>query len=109
AKVLTQLRERGWSADVVAFGSSRFLCGLNEGVAISQLRQFSQDNSVFVYRAAVPAGDLTTSDYLLQHLLKMGARPRVAIIEISPEFLNASNDWFPEHLRRQVTWDNTPV
>ncbi len=61
-----------------------------------------------VFNAAVPAGDLVVSDYLLERMLKMGVRPRIAIVEISPENLSDRNRWLRDHLRRQVTWDEVP-
>jgi hypothetical protein len=109
AKELAVLRERDRAPDVVAFGSSRFLTAVNPGIGEGELHRLTGDASVTFFCAAVPGGDLATSDYLLEQMLKLGIRPRVVVVEISPEFLAGNNEWICEHLRRQLTWNNLPV
>lgn len=108
AAVLGELEARGGSPDIIAFGSSRTIRGLAASTAEKKLREVTGDVGVTVFKAAVPAGDLTVTDFMLDQMLKIGVQPRVAVIEISPEFLNANNEWMNEHLRRQIIWTNTP-
>lgn len=96
--------------DIVFLGSSRFGTDVNEteiGWEIQQQRQLPRRPEVL--NASVPAGDLIAADYLLDQILRHGARPKLAVIEVSPETLNRFNEWFFFHVRRQVRWVDTPA
>lgn len=108
AKALTRLQEASKPPQIITFGSSRTGSAIFSSILEVELHHLTGDTSVQVFQAAVPGGDLTTTDFLLEQILKMGVRPRLAVIEISPENLATHNHWMTEHVRRQVTWANTP-
>ena len=59
---------------------------------------------------AVPAGDAITMEFLLDQLLETGPVPRWAIVEVSPETVNAENTWWmPLHVLRQLNWEHVPT
>ncbi|HZU34289.1 MAG TPA: hypothetical protein VFA18_00185 [Gemmataceae bacterium] len=105
---LLPLASRPELADVIVLGSSRSYLGIDPQHATQDLSQCI-GKPVNVFRAAIFAGDLPTEEYMLQRVLALGGRPRIALIEISPEFLARHNDWMLEHIRRQVTWENSPI
>jgi hypothetical protein len=53
---------------------------------------------------SVEAGDGFVMDLLLRDLLALGARPRLAILEISPETVARRNGWMNAHVARQITF-----
>ena len=59
---------------------------------------------------AVPAADGITMEFLLDQLLATGPVPRWAVIEVSPETVNAKNTWWmPLHVLRQLNWEDVPT
>jgi len=59
---------------------------------------------------AVPAGDATAMEFVLDRLLDSGPVPAWAVIEVGPETVNAENAWWmPLHVRRQLTWEHLPT
>ena len=59
---------------------------------------------------AVPAGDAITMEFLLDRLLATGPVPKWAVIEVSPETVNAENTWWmPLHVLRQLNWEHVPT
>jgi len=59
---------------------------------------------------AVPAGDAITMEFLLDQLLETGPVPKWAVIEVSPETVNAENAWWmPLHVLRQLNWEHVPT
>jgi hypothetical protein len=55
---------------------------------------------------AVPSGDCLTSEFLLDHLLAAGVKPKWAVVEVSPETLNSQNVWMTTHVIRQLNWEH---
>jgi hypothetical protein len=109
ARVLANARRDGRAPDVVFLGSSRFQ-GLLDDEATTLLRQENpQAGPVEVCNAAVPGGDPIVEDFLLERLLRQGSRPRLAVVEVSPDTVNHLNLWFNLHPHRQITWRDTPT
>lgn len=58
---------------------------------------------------AVPAGDAVSMEFILDQLLETGPVPRWAVVEVSPETVNAENAWWmPLHVLRQLNWEDVP-
>jgi hypothetical protein len=109
ARVLANAPHDGRGADVVFLGSSRFI-PLNAPEATALLRREHPDaGPAAVYNAAVTAGDPIAQDYVLERLLRQGTRPRLAVIEVSPDTVNAFNEWMGMHVYRQLTWADMPA
>jgi hypothetical protein len=59
---------------------------------------------------AVPAGDAITMEFLLDRLIADGTVPTWAVMEVSPETVNAYNTWWmPLHVLRQLNWEHVPT
>lgn len=108
--VLRGLRHHEAQADIVCLGSSRFMHGLPESVLQEALdAELRPSRRAKVLNAAVPAGDPVSSDYMMGELLRAGARPTLAIVEITPEAVNHFNTWLSIHVQRQLGWADVPA
>ena len=104
ARVLAAVPRDGHGPDVVFLGSSRFE-GLLADEATALLRLENPEvGPVKVCNLAVPGGDPIAEDYVLECLLRRGSRPRLALVEVSPDAVNQYNQWFNLHPHRQITW-----
>ncbi len=109
AAVLAEAPRDGRGPDVLLLGSSRFMT-LSGREATALLRREHPDAGPHaVYNAAVTAGDAIAQDYVLERLLRQGTRPRLAIVEVSPDTVNAFNEWMGTHVYRQLTWADMPA
>jgi hypothetical protein len=109
ARVLAGAPRDGRGPDVVLLGSSR-LEGLVADEATALLRlENPEAGPVEVYNGAVAGGDPIAEDYVLERLLRQGSRPRLALVEVSPDTLNHYNLWFNFHPHRQLTWRDMPA
>jgi len=107
ANVLARLEE-GRPPDIVCLGSSRFAHGLVESDLERGVTRQLGGPAPVILNASVPAGDQVSSDYLLQRLLERGVRPRLAVIEVTPESLTHCNSWLNVHVQRQLRWEDLP-
>ena len=55
---------------------------------------------------AIPAGDAISAEFVLDQMLRRGQKPRWAVIEVSPESVNAFNPWMVAHVIRQLNWEH---
>jgi hypothetical protein len=95
--------------EIVALGSSRFGAGIAPHEIGALLgRQLDAGRPVGVFNAAAPAGDSIAAEFLLRRLLRAGVRPKLVLLEISPETLNYYNEWLGLHVRRQLCWHDLP-
>jgi hypothetical protein len=94
--------------DVIFVGSSRFASGLDRGILEERLRSALGDKRLQILLAMVPAGDCIYADYFLDQLLDRGKKPRVLIVEVSPETVACRNRWLEVHAARQFTWPDVP-
>ena len=107
--VLRDFAAVGDKPEIVALGSSRFGAGIQAGEMTRLLtKEFQTARPVGVFNASVPAGDAIPAEFLLHRLLDAGARPRLVLLEISPETVNQYNDWLGLHVRRQLRWHDLP-
>ncbi|MFO0964426.1 MAG: hypothetical protein U0793_02395 [Gemmataceae bacterium] len=105
---LAKLDDLPAQPDIVCLGSSRFGACLLEREMTMALREGTGEKDAFVFNASVPAGDLVASEHVLSCLLERGIRPRLLLIEISPEALNRHNGWLDFHVERQIGWRDVP-
>jgi hypothetical protein len=94
--------------EVICLGSSRFGAGFVQQEIRDRLRRASGDSQVLVFNAAIEAGDLITAQYMLERILDQRIRPRVLVVEVSPETLARRSEWMGQHVARQLTWDTLP-
>jgi hypothetical protein len=92
---------------VAFFGSSR------TGAAVDASRvnalfkaELGRDPAPRAVNMAVPCGDSLTAEFLLDQMLKAGAKPKWAVVEVSPETLNFRNVWMTSHVIRQLNWEH---
>jgi hypothetical protein len=94
--------------DVVFLGTSRSQ-GLHADEATALLRmEHPESGPIEVCNAAVPGGDPIAEDYVLEHLISQGSRPRLAVVEVSPDTVNNYNECFALHCHRQICWWDVP-
>lgn len=104
AGVLRKAAKLERSPDVVILGSSRFRASVMTREMDDVLRKGHGQAPPVLLNAAVEAGDGYAMDLLLRRLLAAGVRPRLALIEISPETLARRNGWMNAHIARQLTF-----
>jgi len=102
--ILTALRRWDHTPDVICLGSSRIGTTFRPQVIQAKLREMTADGQVTTFNAAVDSADLTTAEFVLARLLEDGARPKVIILEVSPEGLSARNRWLSRGIERHWTW-----
>ena len=92
------------SPDIVSLGSSRLGAGFREKLIAQELQRIDPD--VKVFNACIEGADPYTMDHVLRHLLAAGMRPKLAVIEVSPETLADKNRWLKFNMLRMMTWSN---
>jgi len=107
--VLARAAGQPGGPDVVFAGSSRFIGDFREQEMASLLeRGLGAGRRLNVLNAAVPGGDPTAQERVLEHLLEAGARPRLVVLEVGPEFFNWYNPPIAENSVRLVRWEDLP-
>jgi hypothetical protein len=107
AQAIAAARAEPRQPAVAFFGSSRMGAALDVARTNDLLEADSGLNPPpRAVSLAVPAGDCLTAEYLLDHLLAAGAKPRWVVVEISPETLNSLNVWMTAHVIRQLNWEH---
>lgn len=106
---MIQLSQQSATPDVVTLGSSRFGAGIVPREISTLLNSECQPSRpIGIFNASVPAGDPISAEFMLHRLLDRGVRPRLLLVEISPETLNRAHEWFGAHVRRQLRWHEAP-
>jgi len=109
-QVLAAAAAEGRPPAVAFFGSSRTGAAVDVAEANRILAAGTgRDPPPRAVTLAVPAGDALSAEFLLDRLLKAGAKPRWAVLEVSPETLNRRNLWMASHAVRQLTWADVPT
>jgi hypothetical protein len=110
AAVLRTAEKEDHAHDIVTLGSSRFEAGIVAEEIGARLRQDTgSPRPIRVLNASISAGDAITSDFMMRLLLKSGAHPALAVIEVNPETVNQRNFWLEQHINRQLTWPEVPA
>jgi hypothetical protein len=108
AGVLTHVRTQPRSPDILCLGSSRFGAAFLAPDIQHQLRDLTGNEELCVINASVAAGDLVTADFLLERMLETGARPRILVLEVSPETVARRNVWLAHHVENYLSWKDLP-
>ena len=103
-----QLFANGDSPDVLVLGTSRFELGIHEDALTGTLRREIGNSRLRAFNASVQAGDLHANAFILDHLLALGARPRLLLIEMSPESVHELSPWINFQVLRQLRWQDLP-
>ncbi|HTO08816.1 MAG TPA: hypothetical protein VMR86_17340 [Myxococcota bacterium] len=101
---LARVRSAGPSPDVLLFGSSRFKALILPSVVEARLREKFGDRAPRVTTLSFNGGDLVGTDILLDHVLAQGARPKLALIELTPEWVRYPIPFLNGQLLRAFTW-----
>jgi hypothetical protein len=94
--------ERQAAPTVLCLGSSRFGTCLDDAAMTKRL------GNIRVVNLGVPLGDLVASENVLEQALWRGVKPRLVLLEVSPEFVSAHNTWLTYHVERHLRWDHVP-
>jgi hypothetical protein len=106
---LAELAVHPVAPDIVALGSSRFAGEIVSGEISNLLScECRTGRPVGVFNASIPAGDAISDEFVLRHIVARRGRPRLVLLEVSPETLNRCNIWLGLHVRRQLRWDEAP-
>ena len=108
AAILAEARQLAVQPDLVCLGSSRLGVAFRPFELSEQLRRQSGRDDVVAFNACIEAGDTLTSEFMLNQLLAEGVRPRLVIVEVSPETLAERNAWMHLHVDRQLRWQDLP-
>ena len=106
--LFTALHARPRCPDVVALGSSRIGLAFTAADVGAVLRTRVPGENLSAMNLAVPSGTPRTSAYLLERMLAEGFRPRVVVVEVCPEELNAYNEWLGFDISRVLHWHDVP-
>lgn len=101
---LARARALGPAPDVLVFGSSRFAALIHPKKVEARLRERLGERAPRVTALSFNGGDLIGSDILLGRVLAEGIRPKLAIIELTPEWVRLPVPFINGQLLRAFTW-----
>ena len=101
---LARVRAAGPTPDVLIFGSSRFRALILPEKVEERLRERLGERAPRVTSVAFNGGDLVGTDILFARVLEQGARPRIALIEVTPEWVRFPVPFLNGQLLRAFTW-----
>jgi hypothetical protein len=104
ADALARVRAAGPQPDVLLFGSSRFKALILPDKVESRLRETLGPDAPHVTTLAFNGGDLVGTDIMLDHVLAEGVRPRMALVELTPEWVRYPIPFLNGQLLRAFTW-----
>ncbi len=94
---------------IVFFGSSRTGSAVKEPEIDAVLADLTGERRARCFNAYFGYGDLIVADRALDDLLRRGARPRFAVIEVCPELLNHRNAWLTYYAQWFLGWSDVPA
>ncbi len=103
-QALDRLRARGDSADVAIFGSSRINALTDPAQVEARLRETLGARAPNVTSVGFNGGDLIGSEIMLELVLADGMRPKLAVIELTPEWIRYPVPFINGQLLRAFTW-----
>jgi hypothetical protein len=101
---LARLRSASPPPDVVFFGSSRFMTAIDATEITRTLAEAEGARGPHVERLAVMGSDVVSMAFLFDRMLEAGVRPRIAVLELSPEWLARPPHFLRAHLSRFFRW-----
>jgi len=90
--------------DVVFFGSSRFNALIDPALVQQELREKLGERAPRVASLAFIGGDLVGTEFMFNRLLDRGVRPKLAVIEVTPEWLRHPIPFLNGQLLRIFVW-----
>jgi hypothetical protein len=99
-----RLQARAHAPEIFFFGSSRFEGGINCAVVDAELRRQLGARAPRAFNAALPAADPTVFERVYQDIMKRGFRPRMLVVEISPETVSDRNPWLYQQALTVLDW-----
>ena len=105
-RVLAAARAQTPAPEVVLLGSSRFENALDPRLVEAALRERLGARAPSVASLAVDGGDLVASERILGDLLASGVHPRLAVVELTPEWLRRPVPFLNAQLVRAFDWDD---
>ena len=103
-EALARVRALGPTPDVLLFGSSRFKALILPDRVEARLRERLGEAAPRVTTVAFNGGDLVGTDFLFARVLAQGTRPRMALVEVTPEWLRDPVPFLNGQLLRTFTW-----
>ncbi|HTO54288.1 MAG TPA: hypothetical protein VMR50_12965 [Myxococcota bacterium] len=91
---------------VVFFGSSRFKALVEPAVVERKLRAALGDAAPRVVSLAFNGGDLVGTDFMFAQLVARGVRPKLAVVEVTPEWLRHPIPFLNGQLLRIFEWSD---
>jgi len=104
AAVLQRARAQNPPPDIVLFGSSRFMAAIAPSEIDQHLRASHAEPLPGVLPMAVLGGDFVSTEFLLDRMLAEGVRPRIALIEVSPDLVGRPPHLLSAQLERLFAW-----
>ncbi|HBZ70037.1 MAG TPA: hypothetical protein DEP35_09995 [Deltaproteobacteria bacterium] len=104
AAVLERARKQNPPPDIVFFGSSRFMSAIAPAEIDQQLRASHGEGIPVMLPMAVLGGDFVSTEFLLDRMLAEGVRPRMAVIEVSPDLVGRPPHLVTAQLERLFRW-----
>lgn len=101
-------RKSDAGSSIVLFGSSRMATFMQSECLAADAQRLTGDGALRVFNAAIPAADPITIEFLAGKLLEAGKAPRLAIIEISPDFLARRSPFMSETIKRVMAAGDLP-
>lgn len=100
---------RGPAPDIVFLGSSRMASDIVDKEAGECLERATRSRrKITTLNASVAAGDPVAEEHVLQQMLRVGVRPRLAVVEVGPEFCNWYCAAYQYNALRLLRWDHVP-
>ncbi len=93
---------------MLLLGSSRMATFTFSGNLATVAQKLTGDTSLEVFNAAIPSGDPITMHFLATKILEAGGAPRLAILEINPDFLSSDNMFLTFTIKRQFVAADIP-
>jgi hypothetical protein len=92
--------------EVVFFGSSRFNALVDPALVQKALAAKLGPGAPRVASLSFIGGDLVGTDFMFNRLLDLGVRPKLAVIEVTPEWLRHPIPFLNGQLLRIFTWSD---
>jgi hypothetical protein len=108
ADMFAHLKARKQPPEVLFLGSSRFHGNVNCAVMDAELRLHLGEKAPRTFNAALPAGDPTVFERVLDDFLRDGYRPKLVVVEVDPGTLAGRDNWLYEHALNVLDWRDVP-
>jgi hypothetical protein len=108
ADMYARLRARKQAPEILFLGSSRFQGDINCAVMDAELRLHLGDKAPRTFNGALPVGDPTVFERVLDDFLRDGYQPKLVVVEVDPGTLAGRDNWLYEHALNVLDWRDVP-